>query len=194
MGMWTFSELSVRHQFWISDWPSATRTHLLQKVKTISSIRKMGSTTATLWVHHCLPTWQTESDRCSIANRSPRSHQQSQKSQSLPADNRQHNTGTTDSKERIVIVIDRYSVLYKTHSEHIIRFRQRVFARHGFPDDIKTDNGSNLVSEEKKQFLEHCGIKHKRSTPYWPKGNATVERFNRTIHNVTRTAVSERKN
>lgn len=66
-----------------------------------------------------------------------------------------------------------------------------LFARHGYPVTLKTDNGSNFTSDEFEHFCEVNRIKHLKSQPYWPRGNAKVERFNKTILKAIRTAHSE---
>lgn len=54
------------------------------------------------------------------------------------------------------------------------------FARYGVPAGLRTDNGSNLVSEEMEKYLEEMGIVHHRNTPFWPE---PMERLSdRTAH------------
>ena len=68
-----------------------------------------------------------------------------------------------------------------------------IFAVHGLPEKVVTDNGANLVSEEFANFLVTHGIKHCKVTPYWPRANAAVEGFNRTIKKAIHTAHAEGK-
>ena len=62
-----------------------------------------------------------------------------------------------------------------------------------FPENVVTDNGANLASEEFENYLETQGIQHRKVTPYWPQVNAEVKRFNRKIENAIRTAQVEGK-
>ena len=57
-----------------------------------------------------------------------------------------------------------------------IRHLRDIFAQHGLPEMIFTDNGTSFVSEEFKQFLEEIGISHIRSSPYHPATNGLAEK------------------
>ena len=85
------------------------------------------------------------------------------------------------------------AILRSTTSAAIIRCLRKIFAVHGLPEKVVTDNGANLASEEFENFLEIQGIQHRKVTPYWPQANAEVERFNRTIEKAIRTAHVEGK-
>lgn len=84
-------------------------------------------------------------------------------------------------------------ILRSTTSAAIIGHLRKIFAVHGLPEKVVTDNGANLVSEEFETFLGTHGIKHRKVTPYWPQANAEVERFNKTIEKAIRTAHAEGK-
>ncbi|KAL9963756.1 hypothetical protein ACROYT_G027292 [Oculina patagonica] len=85
------------------------------------------------------------------------------------------------------------AILRSTTSAAIIGHLRKIFAVHGLPEKFVIGNGANLVSEEFKNFLMTHGIKHRKVTPYWPRANAAVGRFNRTIEKVIRTAHGEGK-
>ena len=80
------------------------------------------------------------------------------------------------------------AILRSTTSAAIIGCCRNIFAVHGLPEKVMTDNGANLASEEFENFLETQGIQYRKVTPYWPQANAEVERFNRTIEKAMRTA------
>ena len=84
-------------------------------------------------------------------------------------------------------------ILHSTMSAAIIGHLQKIFDMHGLPEEVVTDNGANLVSEEFENFLVTHGIKHRKVTPYWSQANAAVERFHRTIEKVIRTAHAKGK-
>lgn len=87
----------------------------------------------------------------------------------------------------LLTVIDLYSrfpevfVLKRGSSEEIISCLRTLFARYGFCKYLKSDNGSVFVSEEFKQFLSICGVKHLLSPLYYPQGNGCIERFHSTL-------------
>ena len=51
-------------------------------------------------------------------------------------------------------------------SEKAIARLRSIFATHGLPQQIATDNGPTLTSEEFEKFTRHNGIKHTFSAPY----------------------------
>ena len=51
-----------------------------------------------------------------------------------------------------------------------------IFATHGLPDMIVSDNGTCFTSQEFQEFVVKNGIKHVRTTPYHPSSNGQVER------------------
>ena len=61
---------------------------------------------------------------------------------------------------------------------------RRSFATHGIPNTIVTDNGPPIHSNGFKEFMNEFGINHQFSTPYWPQGNAEVERFVKTLQKM----------
>ena len=48
--------------------------------------------------------------------------------------------------------------------------------------------GPPFNGDEYARYLKALGIQAKFSTPYWPKGNATVERFMRLLRKALKTA------
>ena len=95
--------------------------------------------------------------------------------------------GPLPTGEYLLVVVDYFSrwmevdVLLCTTSAAIIKCLDSHFARYGVPVGLRTDNGSNLVSEEMENYLEEMSIVHHRNTPLWPRANGEVERQNRSL-------------
>ncbi|KAI5154953.1 hypothetical protein ENBRE01_3467, partial [Enteropsectra breve] len=56
-----------------------------------------------------------------------------------------------------------------------------IFARHGPPKNIRSDQGTEFVNSIFKKTTEIWNARHKLSSPYHPQTNGLVERTNRTI-------------
>lgn len=57
-------------------------------------------------------------------------------------------------------------------------------AREKHPDArprIISDNGPQFISKDFKHFVRLCGMKHVRTSPYYPQSNGKIERYHRTI-------------
>ncbi|XP_028402116.1 uncharacterized protein K02A2.6-like [Dendronephthya gigantea] len=107
--------------------------------------------------------------------------------------------GPLPSGEYLLVAIDRYSrypeveVVRSTKASVVIPKLDQMFARHGIPTTIKTDNGPPFNSAEYNRYLTFLGIKDIHSTPKWPQGNAEAERFMRPLGKTLRTAHIERR-
>ena len=55
-----------------------------------------------------------------------------------------------------------------------------IFARHGIPDVIVSDNGPQYSSHEFGEFAKNLNFKHITSSPYHPQGNGEAERAVKT--------------
>ena len=56
-----------------------------------------------------------------------------------------------------------------------------LFALHGLPEQVVSDNGTQFTSHEFQRFIAANGIRHIRSAPYHPATNGLVERFVQTF-------------
>ena len=94
----------------------------------------------------------------------------------------------------LLVLIDRYTrypeveVLTSIVETQVMRKLRKIFATHGLPEVLVSDNGPPFHSKEFENNMTELGIKHTFSTPYWPQGNAEVERFMRTLNKVLQIA------
>ena len=72
-------------------------------------------------------------------------------------------------------------ILRDGSSAEIISKLRSVFARFGFPDYVKSDNGTAFISQEFEQFLNSLGIRHVLAPVYYPQANSCIERFHSTL-------------
>ena len=68
-----------------------------------------------------------------------------------------------------------------TTSEKTIQVLRNMFARHGLPEQLVSDNGPQFTSSEFKQFMHKNRVKHILSAPYHPASNGLAERFVQTL-------------
>jgi putative transposase len=57
-------------------------------------------------------------------------------------------------------------------------------AKEKFPDEtprIITDNGSQFLAKDFKEFIRICGMTHVKTSPYYPQSNGKLERFHGSI-------------
>ena len=60
----------------------------------------------------------------------------------------------------------------------------QVVARHGAPEYLVTDNGSNMSAQLIRDVCVALATRHVATSPYCPQTNGVVERFNRTFKNL----------
>jgi transposase InsO family protein len=77
-----------------------------------------------------------------------------------------------------------------TVNKTIEKLRQ-VFAMHGIPEQIVSDNGPQFTSEEFTTFLLGNGVKHIRCAPYHPATNGLAERF---IQSMKQALIASKQN
>ena len=74
--------------------------------------------------------------------------------------------------------------LTSTTSNEGITALKSLFFRYGIPEEMVSDNGSQYISQEMKDFAKMYGFKHITSSPHYPQGNGQAERTVRTIKNL----------
>ena len=81
-----------------------------------------------------------------------------------------------------LVVIDSYSKwmdvirVSSTSSQVTIKSLRDVFATHGLPKHIVSDNGTAFTSAEFKECISRNGIKHSTSAPFHPASNGLAEK------------------
>lgn len=98
------------------------------------------------------------------------------------------------------IIIDAYSKypeIFKmsniTTDETISKLRE-TFSRWGIPNEIISDNGPQLTSQEFKKFITSNGIKHITSAPYHPATNGAAENAVKTFKKSLKAALNDTMN
>lgn len=65
----------------------------------------------------------------------------------------------------------------------VIKHLKHLFSIFGIPAFIHSDRGASFMSHELRAFLTSQGVATSRTTPYNPRGNGQVERYNGIIYN-----------
>ena len=67
--------------------------------------------------------------------------------------------------------------MQKTTKLHeVIRALKAIFARHGIPEEVRSDNGPQYTSPDFTHFAKEWGFKHTTSSPSFPQSNGEAER------------------
>ena len=107
--------------------------------------------------------------------------------------------GPFPNGEKLLVVIDAYSrypeveVMQSTTTTVVISKLRRIFALHGYPEELITDNGPPFNAVKFTEYLSAHGVHHRRIAPYWPQANGEAERFMKTVTKAIRTSHSEGK-
>jgi len=87
----------------------------------------------------------------------------------------------------VVDYFSRYPELVKltsTTAPSVINALKSIFARHGIPVRLRTDNGPQFDCEELSSFASSYYFEHLTSSPRYPQSNGEVERCVQTIKNL----------
>ena len=77
------------------------------------------------------------------------------------------------------------------NSTNTIRELRKLFATHGIPDVIVSDNGTAFTSTEFSEFMAKNGVKHLKTAPYHPATNGLAERAVQTFKTAMKKSASE---
>ena len=84
-------------------------------------------------------------------------------------------------KHTLLVAIDAFSkrpevhLVSSTSAQQTIDKLQIMFATHGLPITVVSDNGPPFMSTEFKQFMDANGVNHHRVPPYHPSSNGAAE-------------------
>ena len=98
-----------------------------------------------------------------------------------------------------MIVVDAHSKwpevisMTTTTASRTIEELRKLFATHGLPEQLVSDNGPQFIADEFGAFIRNNGMKHIKSAPYHPATNGLAERFVQTFKQALRAALTEKK-
>ena len=84
--------------------------------------------------------------------------------------------------EQYLIVVDYYSRYFElermstTTSSAIVNKLKAIFARHGIPEKLVSDNGPQFPAQEFAHFANEWDFRHITSSPTYPQSNGLVEK------------------
>ena len=86
----------------------------------------------------------------------------------------------------MAVIIDAYGKWPEVHAmssntaQATVQQLRKIFATHGLPQMIVSDNGPQFVSEEFKEFCSSRGTQHNTIAPYHSRSNGEAERLMET--------------
>ncbi|XP_028514411.1 uncharacterized protein K02A2.6 [Exaiptasia diaphana] len=98
-----------------------------------------------------------------------------------------------------LIVVDYFSkyvevsLLNTLNSAETIRAMESIFARHGTPDVVRSDNGPQYDSNEFAKFASDWDFRHVTSSPIYPQSNGGAERAVQTVKNLLKKSTEPAK-
>ena len=87
----------------------------------------------------------------------------------------------------ILVVVDAHSkwieasIVNSATTATTIQKLRTMFATHGLPQAVVSDNGSVFTSSDFEEFMQMNGIRHIRTAPYHPASNGLAERAVQTL-------------
>ena len=105
--------------------------------------------------------------------------------------------GPLPNNEYALVVTDQYSrypeveFVTSTACKPTRKKLKKMFATHGIPKVVQTDNGPPFNSAEFTEFSAEAGFHHRKITPRHPKSQGQVEGFNKLINKIATIANHE---
>ncbi|XP_033014637.1 uncharacterized protein K02A2.6-like [Lacerta agilis] len=137
------------------------------------------------WVKHCEPCQVLRPDP-------PKAPVQSWESTQFPWSRVHIDFAGPFQGQLFLIVVDSHSKWLEvtptstTSSRAAINSLRKLFATHGLPDTLVSDNGTAFTSAEFQEFVSKNRIRHVRSAPFHPATNGQAERMVRTTKDALR--------
>ena len=78
-----------------------------------------------------------------------------------------------------------------TTAGQTVKVLRDIFARHGLPEQLVSDNGPQFVSSDFADFCKSNAIKHSRVSPYHPASNGLAERMVQTFKQAMRRTMND---
>ena len=89
--------------------------------------------------------------------------------------------GPLPSNDMLLVAIDNYSrfpeveIISSNAAKVVIPKLDAIFARHGIPETVYSDNGPPFNSEDFAMFAKHLGFRHRPVIPLWPQANGEAD-------------------
>ena len=86
-----------------------------------------------------------------------------------------------------LVLVDAHSRWLEVHqvpstsTEATVKILRQIFATHGLPKQLVSDNGPAFTSQDFKTFMSQNGIRHSLTAPYHPRSNGMAERAVQTF-------------
>ena len=102
-----------------------------------------------------------------------------------------------------LVVVDSFSKWFEvvpmksTTASRTVEELRKLFAQHGLPEELVSDNGPQFIASEFEVFMRSNGVKHTKCAPYHPASNGQVERVVQILktvlhkHTLDKSGVSE---
>ena len=91
------------------------------------------------------------------------------------------------NKDHYLLLVNYYSrypeviKLSTTTSAAVVNVMKSIFARHGIPEVVRSDNDPQFSAEEFAKFANSFSFQHVTSSPRYPQSNGQVERMVQTV-------------
>jgi len=98
-----------------------------------------------------------------------------------------------------LVVVDAHSKwlevipMTTTTASRTIEELRKLFATHGLPEQLVSDNGPQFITDEFGVFMRNNGDKYIKSAPYHPATNGLVECFVQTFKQALCAALTDKK-
>ena len=108
--------------------------------------------------------------------------------------------GPIPGGEYLLVVIDAYSrfpevdIVSSTSAAVTLPKLERLFATHGLPQFVKSNNGPPFPGHDFYTCRRELGVTHRPSMPLWPQGNSEAECFMKPLVKSICAAHNETKN